>query len=116
VPNSPVRRGDGRGDGDGGDNDGGDDGASYVRKTRKRLTGGAGLPARGSTREGVAGWWGWLVNESGGRGARSGCTREWAGYWAARGKCGREGGGGRGHGPNSAQQGGGELSPFLFIF
>jgi hypothetical protein len=34
-----------------------------VRKTTKRLTGGAGLPARGSAREGVAGRWGRLVSE-----------------------------------------------------
>jgi hypothetical protein len=46
VPNSPVRRGDGRGDGGGGDG-----GASYVRKTTTRLTGGVSLPARGSARE-----------------------------------------------------------------
>jgi hypothetical protein len=70
VPNFPVRRGDGRGDGDGGDG-----GASYARKTTKRLTGGAGLPARGSAREGVAGRWGWLVSEREGREARSGCAR-----------------------------------------
>jgi hypothetical protein len=37
VPNFPVRRGDGRGDG----------GESYARTTT-RLTGGAGLPAGGS--------------------------------------------------------------------
>jgi hypothetical protein len=71
----PVRRGDGRGD-----DDGGDGGASYARKTTKRLTGGAGLPARGSVREGVAGRWGRLVSErererERERGARSGCAR-----------------------------------------
>jgi hypothetical protein len=66
VPNSPVRRGDGRGDGGGGDG-----GASYVRKTTTRLTGGAGLPARGSTRERVAGRWGWLVSERERGGARA---------------------------------------------
>jgi hypothetical protein len=58
VPNSPVRRGDGRGDSDGGDN-----GVSYARKMTKRLTGGAGLPARGSAREGATGRWGRLVSE-----------------------------------------------------
>jgi hypothetical protein len=42
VPNFPVRRGDGRGDGDGGDG-----GESYTRTTTW-LTGGAGLPAGGS--------------------------------------------------------------------
>jgi hypothetical protein len=57
VPNSSVRRGDGRGDGDGGDG-----GASYARKTT-RLTGGAGLPVRGSARARGAGRWGWLVSE-----------------------------------------------------
>jgi hypothetical protein len=58
VPNFPVRRGDGRGDGDGGDG-----GESYTRRTTKRLTGGAGLPAGGSARERAAGRWGRLVSE-----------------------------------------------------
>jgi hypothetical protein len=58
VPKFPVRRGDGRGD-----DDGGDDGESYARRTTKRLTGGAGLPAGGSARERAAGRWGWLVSE-----------------------------------------------------
>jgi hypothetical protein len=49
----PVRRGDG---------DGGDGGASYARKTTW-LTGGAGLPVRGSARERGAGRWGWLARE-----------------------------------------------------
>jgi hypothetical protein len=49
----PVRRGDG---------DGGNGGASYARKTT-RLTGGAGLPVRGSARARGAGRWGWLVSE-----------------------------------------------------
>jgi hypothetical protein len=75
VPNSPVRRGDGRGDGDGGDG-----GESYARRTMKRLTGGAGLPARGSTREGAAGRWGRLVSEREGG--------EWGGY--ARAGAGRQ--------------------------
>jgi hypothetical protein len=70
VPNSPVRRGDGRGDGDGGD-----DGASYVGRTTKRLTSGAGLPARGSAREGVTGRWGRLVSERGGGSAERLHTR-----------------------------------------
>jgi hypothetical protein len=47
---------------------------SYVRKTTTRLTGGAGLPARGSARERVAGRWGWLVSERV-RGGASGCAR-----------------------------------------
>jgi hypothetical protein len=58
VPNSPVRQGDGQGD-----SDGGDSGESYARRTTKRLTGGAGLPARGSVRERAAGRWGRLVSE-----------------------------------------------------
>jgi hypothetical protein len=80
VPNSPVRRGDGRGDG----------GASYAGRTTKRLTGGAGLPARGSAREGVAGRWGWLVSEREG-GERRAAAHAGAGrQWAERGKHGRE--------------------------
>jgi hypothetical protein len=59
----PVWRGDGRGDGDGGDGGAACAVASYARKTTTRLTGGAGLPARGSAREGEAGRWGWLVSE-----------------------------------------------------
>jgi hypothetical protein len=62
VPNFPVRRGDGRGDDDGGDGDGGDDGESYARRTTKRMTGGASLPAGGSTRERAAGRWDRLVS------------------------------------------------------
>jgi hypothetical protein len=117
VPNSPVRRGDGRGDGDGGDDDGGDGGASYARKTTKRLTGGAGLPARGSAREGVAGRWGWLVSEREG-GERRAIARARAGQqWAERGKRGREGEGRRSrHGPDSAQQGGRRVFSFSFYF
>jgi hypothetical protein len=87
VPNSPVRRGDGRGD-----DDGGDSGESYARRTTKRLTGGAGRPARGSTREGAAGRWGRLVSEREG-GEQGGCARAEAGrQWAVRRECGREGG------------------------
>jgi hypothetical protein len=114
VPNSPVRRGDGRGDSDGGDDDGGDGGASYARKTTKRLTSGAGLPARGSAREGVAGRWGWLVSEREG-GERGAAARARAGrQWAKRWKRGREGEGRRPrHGPDSAQQG--EEESFLFF-
>jgi hypothetical protein len=73
VPNSLVRRGDGRGDGDGGD-----DGASYAGRTTKRLTSGAGLLARGTAREGVAGRWGWLVSEREG-GERGAAARAGAG-------------------------------------
>jgi hypothetical protein len=111
VPNSPVRRGEGRGDGDGGD-----DGASYARKTTTRLTGGADLPARGSAREREAGRWGWLVSERV-LGARERLrARERAGYWAERGKRGRAGEGRRPrHGPDSAQQEG-ESFPFFFLF
>jgi hypothetical protein len=50
VPNFPVQRGDGRGDGDGGHG-----GKPYARRTTKRLTGGAGLLAAGGTRERAAG-------------------------------------------------------------
>jgi hypothetical protein len=66
VPNSLVRRGDGRGDGDGGDG-----GESYARRTTKRLTGGAGLPAGGSARERerLAGGAGSSARERGGSGA-----------------------------------------------
>jgi hypothetical protein len=57
--------------------DGGDGGASYARKTM-RLTGGAGLPVRGSARERGAGRWGWLARERE-RGARGRLrAREWA--------------------------------------
>jgi hypothetical protein len=74
VPNFPVRRGDGRGDGDGGDGD-----ESYARRTTKRLTGGAGLPAEGSARERAAGRWGRLVSETE-RGSRAAArVRERAG-------------------------------------
>jgi hypothetical protein len=99
VPNSPMRRGDGRGDGDGGD-----DGASYARKTTKRLTGGAGLPARGSAREGVAGRWGRLVSErEGGECGAAARARERAGNGPKGGKRGRDGEGRRPrHGPDSA--------------
>jgi hypothetical protein len=95
VPNSPVRRGDGRGDGDGGDDDGGDGGVSYARRATKRLTGGAGLPARGSAREGAAGRCGRLVSEREG-GEWGGCARAGAGRQLGRkgGERGREGGGG----------------------
>jgi hypothetical protein len=90
VPNSPVRRGDGRGDGDGGDDDGGDDSASYAWKTTKRLTGGAGLPARGSAR---SGWQVGLARQrERGRGVRSGCARaKRADNGPKGGKRGREG-------------------------
>jgi hypothetical protein len=62
----PVRRGDGRGDGDGGDG-----GASYARKTTTWLTGGAGLPVRGSVRERGAG----SSARGGERGAAGGFAR-----------------------------------------
>jgi ATP-dependent RNA helicase DeaD len=116
VPNSPVRRGDGRGDGDGGDDDGGDGGASYARKTTKRLTGGAGLPARGSAREGVAGRWGRLVSEREG-GERGAAARagEQAGNGPKGGSAGARGrGGGRGMG--RIQPSRGESFLFFFLF
>jgi hypothetical protein len=77
VPNFPVRRGDGRGD----------SGESYARRTTKRLTDGAGLPAGGSTRERAAGRWDQLVSErERERGERSGCAHAVAGrQWAERG-------------------------------
>jgi hypothetical protein len=82
VPNSPVRRGDGRGDGD----------ASYVRKTTKQLTGGAGLLARGSAREGVVGRWGWLVSErEGGERGAAARARERAGNGPKGGSAGARG-------------------------
>jgi hypothetical protein len=88
VPNSPVRRGDG---------DGGDGGESYARRTTKRLTGGAGLPARGSTREGAAGRWDRFVSEREG-GERQLRAREHAGNGPKAGVQARGGGGGRGMG------------------
>jgi hypothetical protein len=85
VLNSPVRRG---------DDDGGDGGASYVRKTTKRLTGGAGLPARGSAREGVAGRWGRLVSErEGGEHGAATRVRERAGNGSKGGEARARGGG-----------------------
>jgi hypothetical protein len=110
VPNSPVRRGDGRGDGDGGD-----DGASYVGRTTKRLTIGAGLPARGSAREGVTGRWGRLVSERGGgeRGAAA-HARERAGNGPKGGNTGARRRGG-GHGMGRIRPYRGEES-FLFFF
>jgi hypothetical protein len=93
VPNFPVRRGDGRGDGDGGDG-----GESYARRTTKRLTGGAGLPAGGSARERAAGRWGRLVSKRE-RGSRAAARARAGQQWAEREeKCGREGGGGGGRG------------------
>jgi hypothetical protein len=103
--------------GDGGDGDGGDGGASYARKTTQRLTGEAGLPARGSAREGAAARWGRLVSERPG-GEWGGCARAGAGR-----QLGRKGGGearARGgvarRGPDSAQQGGRESFLFFFLF
>jgi hypothetical protein len=109
VPNSPVRRGDGRGDGDGGDG-----GESYARRTMKRLTGGVGLPARGSAREGAAGRWGRLVSEREG-GEWGGCARGGAGQ-----QLGRKGGV-RARGGEEAAAVWAESSPargegFLFFF
>jgi hypothetical protein len=85
-----------------GDGDGGDGGESYARRTMKWLTGGAGLPARGSAREGAAGRWGRLVSEREG-GERGGCARAVGGrQWVVRGECGREGGRRPRHGLNPA--------------
>jgi hypothetical protein len=105
VPNSLVRRGDG---------DGGDGSASYAGRTTKRLTGGAGLPARGSAREGVAGRWGRLVSERERGGSAERLRARGSGPAIGRkGKRGREEEGRRPrHGPDSAQQG----KSFLFFF
>jgi hypothetical protein len=86
---------------------------SYVRKTTTRLTGGAGLPARGSARERVAGRWGWLVSERV-RGGAQAAARAGAGQLLGRkGKRGaRERGGGRGMGRIRPSRGG----SFLFLF
>jgi hypothetical protein len=106
VPNSPVRRGDGRGD-----DDGGDGVASYTRRTTKRLT---GLPASGSAREGAAGRWGRLVSEREG-GKWGGCARAGAGWQLGRkgGSAGARGGRRPRYGLNPAQQRG---EGFLFFF
>jgi hypothetical protein len=113
VPNFPVRRGDGRGDGDGGDG-----GESYARRTTKRLTGGAGLPAGGSARERAAGRWGRLVSKRE-RGSRAAARARAGQQWAEREeKCGREGGGpapAAGAGPSPARGEKGFLF-YLFIF
>jgi ATP-dependent RNA helicase DeaD len=111
VPNSPVRRGDGRGD-----DDGGDGGVSYVRKTTKRLTGGAGLLARGSAREGVAGRWGRLVSErEGGEHRAATRAQERADNGPKGGSAGARGrGGGRGMG--QIQPSRGESFLFFFLF
>jgi hypothetical protein len=109
VPNSPVRRGDGRGDGGGGDG-----GASYVRKTTTRLTGGAGLPARGSARERESGWQvGLACQRERARGARA-AARARAGRLMGRkrGSAGaRERGGGCGLGQIQPSRG----ESFLFF-
>jgi hypothetical protein len=111
VPNSScVARG-WRGGGDGGDG-----GASYARKTT-RLTGGAGLPVRGSARE--RGWQvGLACQRERRRGARGRLrAREWAGYWAERRMRGREGGGGGGgHGMGQIWPSRGDKSFFFFLF
>ena len=113
MPNFPVRQGDGRGDGDGGDG-----GESYARRTTKRLTGGAGLPAGGSARERAAGRWGRLVSKrerGSGAAARARAGQQWA---EREEKCGREGGGGRRprHGLDPAQLGGKRVFSFTFLF
>jgi hypothetical protein len=111
VPNSPVRRGDGRGDGDGGD-----DGASYARKTTKRLIGGAGLPARGSARERVAGRWGWLVSEREG-GERGAAARAGAGRLLGRkGEARARGGGEAAAAWAGFSPAGGKSFLFFFLF
>jgi hypothetical protein len=116
VPNSPVRRGDGRGDGDGGDGDGGDGGASYARRAMKRLTGGAGLPARESAREGAAGRWGRLISEreggEWGSCARAGAGRQLGQKGGERGREGEAAAAWAGFSP----AGGRGFSLFLFIF
>jgi hypothetical protein len=113
VPNSPVRRGNRRGDGDGGDV-----GASYARKTTKRLTGGTGLPARGSAREGVAGRWGWLVSKREGGECGAAAHARAGRQWAEREKARARGGGeaAAAWARFAPARGGGELSLFPFIF
>jgi hypothetical protein len=118
VPNFPVRRGDGRGDDDGGDGDGGDDGESYARRTTKRMTGGASLPAGGSTRERAAGRWDRLVSgrEREGRAERLRVRGSRPAMGRKGVSAGARGGGRRPrHGPDSAQLGGRGFSLFLFI-
>jgi hypothetical protein len=104
----PVRRGDG---------DGGNGGASYARKTT-RLTGGAGLPVRGSARARGAGRWGWLVSERE-REAR-GRLRARAGRLMGRrgGECvgAGEGGGGRDMGQTWPSRGKESFFFFFFLF
>jgi hypothetical protein len=112
VPNFLVRRGDGRGDGDGGDG-----GESYARRTTKRLTGGAGLPAGGSARERAAGRWGRLVSErERERGRGAGCAR--ARNRPEMGRKGRSTGarGGSGRGMGWIQPSKGEGFLFFFLF
>jgi hypothetical protein len=109
----PVRRGDGRGD-----DDGGDGGASYARKTT-RLTGGAGLPVRGSARaRGLAGGAGLSARESEGSARAASRASEPAnGPRGGGGMRGRGGGGRRPrHGPESTQQGEEKLFLFSFLF
>jgi hypothetical protein len=110
VPNSScVARG-WRGDGDGGDG-----GASYARKTT-RLTGGAGLPVRGSAREREAGRWGWLAREREKEGSARAASRAGVGRLFGRKEDARargRGGGGRGMGQIWPSRG--EKSFFFFF-
>jgi hypothetical protein len=97
-----------------GDGDGGDDGASYARKTTW-LTGGSGLPVRGSARERGTGRWGWLAREREGGERAGGFAR---GSGPASGPKGgsagaRGGGGGRGMGQIWPSRG--EKSFFFFF-
>jgi hypothetical protein len=117
VPNSPVRRGDGRGDGDGGDDDGGDGGESYARRTTKRLTGGAGLPAGVSERERerLAGGVGSSARERGSA-ERAACAREAGRNWAENGGSWSRGGGPPRHGLDSTQIRGEREFLFSFLF
>jgi hypothetical protein len=84
----------------------------------KRLTGGAGLPAGGNARERAAGRWGRLVSERE-RGSRAAArARETGRKWAEKGRNAGARGGRRAaaHGLDSAQQKGGRVFLFFFLF
>jgi hypothetical protein len=121
VPNFSVRRGDGRGDGAmEGTLVGGDRDEPYAGRTTRRLTGGAGLPARVSAREsnGESGWRVGSARQRERERAQGGLarTQKQPGNGSRRGSRGRAGGGGATrprHGLDSAQPGG---RGFLFFF
>jgi hypothetical protein len=112
MPNFPVRRGDGRGD-----DNGGDGGELYARRTTKRLTGGASLPAGGSARERAAGRWVRLVSERDWGSGAAARARETGRKWAERGRnVGARGESGRAWAGFSPANRGAGFSLFLFIF